>query len=354
MCQLLTPAELGEAVEAAEFFAELCCLEKARSLDPLNGRDFLTIIARIRKQIEGLTAADQEAAMRTAIQTLDVDWVNLSDEARQAVVLASRKALGDVVPKIMPRVQEVFTARGRKLVADTKRRTAQKFKLDIRAAVDRKDENVATTLSQSATYYVRDRYGTISEALGNKARIIVAQGLEDGLGSGEISAKLAAAMPPRPLMTGYWDIVVQAFATRARTYTQLFAFDKAGIEAWMFEAVLDEVTTDQCRFMHGTVFPTKQAIDKADRALSSDDPEAVKWHQPWLQIGKNSRGEPGMYYKDLDGQRHYVAQIDDTGVGVSDKIGKYSQSSGEKSALEAVGIWMPPLHGRCRSTIVPK
>lgn len=347
-------AEAVEAMDAVLGGHLRLPLLKARKLNPLNARDFLVIVGRIRRQLEAASSDLEYEATRDALATLDVDWVNLTDRQRDAVIAASRVALGKVVPRILPRTQEVFDYHAPKLSKDTKAATVHKFKLDIRATLDRRDEDTARYLSQSQTFYVRDQYKVVHAGMSAQAQAIVAEGLADGLGSAEISAQLAKAMPTQHISKSYWDVVAQAFSNRARTYTQVHALDRAAVQAWMFEAVLDEVTTDQCRFMHGTVFPVQGTVDQIAAVMDATQPEAVKTLQPWLQVGKDAGGARGIYYKDDTGARQFIATIQSTGVGVSDKIGQYSQSSSEAAAMQAVGSWMPPLHGRCRSTIVPK
>jgi hypothetical protein len=43
--------------------------------------------------------------------------------------------------------------------------------------------------------------------------------------------------------------------------------------------------------------------------------------------------------------------VDEPAVGLRDEVGRYSRAL-SPAQLEAAGVTVPPLHGRCRSTIV--
>ena len=72
--------------------------------------------------------------------------------------------------------------------------------------------------------------------------------------------------------------------------------------------------------------------------------------QPWVQVGADHEGHQVLFYK-RDGRRRVVAQVDEASVGQSDKVGRYSRAL-SPDQLEAAGVSMPPLHGRCRSTVL--
>lgn len=106
-----------------------------------------------------------------------------------------------------------------------------------------------------------------------------------------------------------------------------------------------------CRMLDGKRFSTRDAMSRYKRVAESP-PEAVKTLQPFVQQGVDENGHDILYYKDPEGARVTIAQIDDSGVGRRDDRGKFSKVTQEQ-ALAAAGIGPPPLHGHCRSLIVP-
>ena len=149
---------------------------------------------------------------------------------------------------------------------------------------------------------------------------------------------------------GYYEVVAGAYMNRARTYSQLLTLKDAGVERYVFEAVLDEVTTDICRFYHGQTFTTSKGLESMDRVLALDDPAEIANENPWLRTGRNASGTRSIFFE-RDGRRTRVAQIDRSAVGTIDRRGSFSRAMTPRQ-LENAGIPYPPLHGRCRSTIV--
>jgi hypothetical protein len=141
-----------------------------------------------------------------------------------------------------------------------------------------------------------------------------------------------------------------SFANRGRTYTQLAAFDEADVERYRFEAVLDEVTSEVCRFMHGKVFSVERAMKRFREVERARDPERIQDLQPWVQVGADDDGNQVLFYERGD-RRRVVAQVDEPAVGERDEVGDYSRQM-SPDQLEAAGVTVPPLHGRCRSSIV--
>jgi hypothetical protein len=326
-------------------------LDVAKALDPLDRRDFLVIVERLGRALTGASREAEAGALRKALATLDVDWPNLSSRARDEVFRAARQAVAGVADQVLPRVEQVFEVEAKNVVDRTRRSAVRQFGLRIAADTTRTDARIATFVRTSEAHFIRDEYGRRRDELGQRARDIVAAGLEQGLGRDDIAADLSAQLAP-VISRGkpYWDIVATSFANRGRTYTQLAAFDEADVEHYRFEAVLDSVTSEVCRFMHGREFSVERARQRFDEVEQADDPEAVANLQPWMRVGADSGGNQVLYYERA-GRRRMVARVDEPSVGASDRVGRYS-SALSTDELEAAGVTVPPLHGRCRSTIV--
>jgi len=109
--------------------------------------------------------------------------------------------------------------------------------------------------------------------------------------------------------------------------------------------------TDQCRFYHGQTFNVGESVARIESLTQLTDPEAVKNENPWIRTGRDEEGNRILYFT-RDGERTTIATIERSGVGARDDRGSYSGAA-SASQLSGFGIPWPPLHGNCRSTILP-
>lgn len=345
-------ARIRAGIWAAEEIAKSLGVDIAKALDPLDPKDFVTISLRLSRALRGAIAGTEGDALKSAIEGLDVDWPNISAAARDKVIESARAeivGMGTVVPAL---IDPVLETSGLKIITSTREASVDRFSLDISAAVQPVDTRVADQLRASTSLFVKDQYGERGDALDALARNIVGSGLEQGLGREDISAALATRLAEQQVVRSrdYMNLISTHFANTARTTTQLGAFDEAGVTTWIFEGILDQVTSDICRLLHGRRFSVPKALASSRKALSLTDPDQIKNAQPWVQTGTNADGEQILYYKKGD-QRHTVATVEASGVGRNDAIGTYGNAMSNKK-LEAAGVIVPPRHGSCRSTII--
>jgi hypothetical protein len=341
----------ARGAEAAEDVLR-CVFRIEKALDPLDPRDFIVLIGRLSAALRGVAGPAEEAALRRAIERLDVDWPHLSPQARNQVIRAARQALRTVEGQVLPQVEQLFTTESERLVGRTRKSAVRRLGLRISADLTRTDERIARFVRESQGHFIRDEYGRRRDAFSRRARDIVASGVERGLGRDDIVTELAAAMSAASLNRdrSYWEVISMVFANRARTFTQLGVFEEGGIERFRFEAVLDEVTSEVCRFMHGRVFSVGRAMERFRQVERARDPVLIRATQPFVQVGADSEGNQVLFYK-RGGRRRSVARVDEPAVGERDRVGLYSRELSSEQ-LEAAGITTPPLHGRCRSTLV--
>ena len=345
-------AELyGAGADAAEeILREVFQIEKA--LDPLDADDFMAIVRRLSRALRGVSRPAEDAALRRALERLDVDWPNLAPPARDEVIRAAKQALGSVDEQVLPQIDQVFELEAKNVVRRTRGSTVQRLGLRIDADPTRADERVATFVRASQSNFVRNEYGRRRDDFSGKAKDIVAAGVERGFGRDDIVADLSSRMAREAFdqSRDYWEMVSMVFANRARTYTQLGAFGEAGIERYRFDAVLDEATSEACRFMHAKTFTVERAMDRFRDVERARDPEVIQDVQPFVQVGADRDGNQVLFYE-RGGRRRAVAQVDEPAVGARDEVGRYSRALSPVQ-LEAAGVTVPPIHGRCRSTIV--
>jgi SPP1 gp7 family putative phage head morphogenesis protein len=337
---------------AAEEIAKEYGVEISKALNPLDPGDFVTISVRLSAALRTAVKGTESVALRNALDTLDVDWPNLSAPARDKVINAARSevaALATSVPKL---TTPVLKRSALSLVTRTRVATVARhsFGRQIRNEAPI-DKLTVANLPVNQTTYIKDQYGRRADGLDAIARETVASGLERGLGRDDISGEIAARLKSSGVVrTGnYWNLIASDFSNKGRTSTQLNTFGRAEIELYKFDAIMDEATSDICRILHGRTFSVKKAADRMRNAIGLKNPEDIKSVMPWVQTGTDKAGNQILYYDDGSG-RTVVAHVERSGVGSSDRRGSYSKVMSNK-ALEAAGLPVPPRHGHCRSVL---
>lgn len=342
---------LGDRVLAAKKMSSF--IEKG--LNPLNRNDLLKISSRISNELKDATAEEEAKALRAALNSLDVDWATLSAEARDAVIEAAKAELAAVPALVMPSVNQVFADMAPGIVSSSKEAAITTFNLDIKTTLTALDTKIGDYISRSQSLFVTTEYGKRAESFEQRIKDVVAAGANRGAGSAEIVADLNDTVEGIESLgrgDAYWEMLSLAFVNRARVFSELSSFQQAGIEFYRWDSVLDEVTTEICRFMDGKTFRVDDAVQRlnaADEAESADD---VKNIMPWMSMGRDADGNPHMFYRNADGEKQEVAKIVEPGFGERDKIGTY-QATMTDAELAENGISMPPIHGCCRSNVVP-
>lgn len=321
--------------------------------NPLEPDGFLAFVRGLGADLKREAANAEAQGLAEALRMLEVDWAKMTPKQRGNVVLAAEKAIGAIAPKVSPKIKQTLLDEGQTIVEATRRAAAGKYDLSIDAALALGDEKMVQALAASQALFVTDEYGRRADALSVTTRTIVSSGLARGLDQYAIGEELrlavGAQLPNRA--DAYWDVVASIYVARSRTWGQLSSFDDAGIAAWEFVAVLDEDTSEVCRFMDGRVFSVRGAKTRYEQVAAAEDPEQVKALQPFVQVGRDDEGRQYLYYRQGE-TRVPVAQVDAAGTGKLNERGAYSRAMGDEQ-LEAAGIGPPPLHGHCRSEIVP-
>ncbi|QSY98643.1 hypothetical protein J2J97_31735 (plasmid) [Rhizobium bangladeshense] len=113
----------------------------------------------------------------------------------------------------------------------------------------------------------------------------------------------------------YWQLIANVAASRGYHYGYLRTMQARGIIGYRFVAIIDGRTSTICRSMNGREFLVADAVNMLDALANDPDPMAAKTRTPWVS---------------------------------ADAVeGKSSQE------LAKMGVMIPPLHPRCRSTINP-
>ncbi len=346
----------SKAAEAAEQILEQGFgISISKALDPTKDRDFVTIIQRISNELFRETGSIERKSIEQALDKLDVDWVKLTPKRRNEIILAASASIGLAADKVIPVANKIFDKHAEPIVLNTKKSTFRQLKLPVPIDLSPRDKRVVRFVSKSQSNFVRDEFGRRRKMFSARARHIVSGGLDKGLGSKEISRELNRRLGPTSLARRkpYWDNIASIYANRGRTFSQISSFQEAGIKRYKFEAIMDEATSNICRYMHGKTFSVDEGIKRIDEVERLRDPEKIRDVQPFVQDGVDDEGKPIMYYGGrAPGERRVtVARITESGLGTKDKRGSFSGGL-KNEQLSNAGISMPPLHGKCRSTVV--
>lgn len=339
---------------AEDILASVYGIEVRKALNPLNLHDFESIVRSLSTSLKGQVVPVQDGALKLALSKLDAKWTDLDADARAKLIGEAATYLGPpVVAKVLPAVDQTLAFAAKDIVSSTKKSAVLTYDLSIKPDFNATDDRIANYVRVSEGHFIRDRFGNRMDSFAQQAREIVASGLERGSGSADIGDRLNTELggeAGRGL--GYWNMIAMVFANRARTMTQLASFHEAGIESYIWESVLDEATSVQCRFMHGRVFPVARAMGGFQQIEDQGYfPESIKRLQPFVSLGRDGDRQALVFGR--GDKRRVAGHVLESGLGQKDHVGSYENALGDE-ALAAAGVYAPPIHGSCRSTIIPQ
>lgn len=340
------------AAASAQVISRLFRVDVHKAIDPLSPTGFLRLQNQYSKALAKIGNPIERAALVDALNDLDVDWTNITAKQRTKAFQAANRALLPLQKKVPESVKGTIEVQSEGTVKRTRKAVKKKFKLNIESDLSRTDKRIARFVGDSQNNFIRDEFGRRRKQFSKQARAIVSEGVGKGLGQTQIGEDLQRRLGFNVnRSTAYWTTVANAFANRARTWAQLSSYQDAGIQRFQFEAVLDQVTTETCRFLHGKIFSVEGGLGKFGEVEKLKQPEAIKEVTPWVRTVTNDDGDKVLAFQ-RGGDQIEVATIKVSAVGTADKIGTFSGGMSNK-ALQDNGLTMPPLHGLCRSTVVP-
>lgn len=345
---------LRVGIDAAEELAsELLGFSIRKAIDPLTAEGFLLISEEIAEQLATSAEGAELEVVAAALKSLDVKWAALSDVALTAAIRAVEEAIvKHYLDTVVPTVGGILSTQGPAFMRLVRVAMKATQGIDIITSLSERDLKSEEAIRTSQLNFIRDSAGVRAHALSQKARDLVSNAVAQGHASDAIAKRLQEhfkAEIPRP--ESYWRVVSDSFVGRARARSQIDSLFDADIETFELVATLDEVTTDICRFMHGKTFSVAGARKVLDNVEKLDNPETIKYAQPWVRKGRDPDGGMRLYVNNEDGSATTIAKIDRSGVGKLDDVGEYSGGM-SVDALMKLGIPCPPFHGRCRTVIV--
>lgn len=324
-----------------ERLAQHLGVEIEKALDPLKPKDFLAIVSRLSSALRSATKGTETEALKSALDTLDVDWPSLSEGQKFRVYIAAKEEL----KKFKAATALAETVVSRSTIVEASRASAVRtYGLKIPAAFADNGKALSKLMVTSQMVYIKDEYGRRVDAFDQLARKVVASGLENGLGREDIGADLKSEMNKLQVnrSKNYWDLIASDFANKSRTISQIYSMDEAGITEYVFSAVGDEVMCSACGFMDGKSWSVPLIKTQLDYALQLHDPEDIQDVRPFLKAGQINGREVAYYEK--YGERFVAAERSGSG---------FKQLISDSSLFDA-GVTICPLHSRCRCTIVSR
>jgi hypothetical protein len=352
-CLLADLALIHQARVAADELAEGYLRVRLRkTLDLGNPRGFDRAVASLASVLGARASASDEAAVREAMAVLDVDWAAVTAARRAELIRRAMEAAGRRTAAVPRAVQAVFGDAATEVVQATRDSTRTGQGLAIAASFNALDRRIIRHVTTSQANFVRDEYGRRHEAFSQKARQIVADGLEAGLGRADLARDLEEGA--RDTIAGrnslYWETVAGSFVSNGRSFAQLSAYAEAGIQRYLIAAVLDERTTEVCRFLDGKTFTVATGLNNFE-ALEAD-PDAIKELAPWVREAIDPDTGRKVLYVERGESRVPLAEVARSAMGTRDDRGDFSRALSERD-MESMGISFPPYHALCRSTTVP-
>jgi SPP1 gp7 family putative phage head morphogenesis protein len=356
---LMSVNELLEEAPYSQWVHEAKAKGK-RQLDPTNPDDWAVIVANIQAKVTKTAGRMSAEAVQSMIDGLDIDWTQAGDEELKQLSEKMNKTMAAAAVASWAVTYTLLSATVASVLKTTSENIASKYGFTIGTSISQPDLQAAQRLSMDrGIYYFREQAGgPLSESITKKGREIVERGIKEGWGREDIVKKMRDELGKEAdrLTTEYLRMSIDAQVARAREYSSLVTMSNAGIEWYEVEEVMDSVTCDACRFMHGKKLSVEGALKRYEAANKLADPRDIKYEMPWIRQrtvrGGENDGKPELFIVQKDGSEKRIAIVDRSGMGKDDDQGEYS-SGLSADQLEAMEMGPPPYHGHCRGTTIP-
>ena len=332
----MIPRRLEEAVGLVEM---------AAPLDPMDVIDFDKIVSNLGTMLKRASRHTQQSFLERLAVLVGVP--PSQPEQIQGFVRRIREEILGMAAPTAEATKITISSQTQLVYARTKKALRSRFRLGaVAVGFGLADREAVQFLRRQHVFFMRNSFGALAKQGSEQARKITAKGLKEGLGQKEIARELEERILNRLKMRGYMETLASLFAGRSRTYSQMVSYDSVRVERYMIVAVLDERTTEQCRFLHGKTFSVGDSLGKLQALQDLPDPEDVRFAMPFLRqwTGPEDRKLLGILGE--DGKRVVVAEVLGAAEGLVDQVGKYDQRRSDED-IQDLGIGPPPYHFRC-------
>lgn len=327
-------------------------------------------IQRLIKAMEAAAEETLDLSLAEAIEIGEVtDWTGTSLAGREAAIRSAAETIAKGGSNFASRLSDPMLMEARRTMLAVQRWTAEKHGWDqagkhippsgpILPTFDVKDRRMAEHLRSSNGLYVTDHYKNVSVQWSDAARKIVERGRDQGLGRDEIARDLSKWIQVRGGNQAYFNVVASAFIARSESWSTLRSFQQAGIRVAKCFSVLDEKTTEWCRYIDGKLIPVDGSLGLMERIEKLSDPRDIRFTAPWVRERQQrddkgeKTGQKELFTRGKDGTDTVLAVVERSGYGTADDRGQIRGTFPEAKLIE-IGIGPPPYHGSCRTTMGP-
>lgn len=320
--------------------------------DPLSREGFDEVVMALVTAMRRSSGEHTAAIVRAATERLDRDWGRLTEAQREEAFQRAAGAVIERIDALATAATAPIEGSVRNLIGNTRRATSAANGLSVRDIFSASDEMAARFARTSSGFFFRSTGGRIlSGAVDTTARRVISKGLREGWDKQTIGEQLADALRGTvgQRSQSYFEMVASVAMARARTYSTLRAFDDAGITVFKLQSVLDEVTSDICRFMHGRTFEVRTALRRYEE-VNASPPGAVVDLQPFVRLGRRPDGSRALFVEQ-GGTRDELADVVRSAVGQKDRIGSFRPLVPD-TRIAAIGCSCPPFHPHCRTVML--
>jgi SPP1 gp7 family putative phage head morphogenesis protein len=348
--ELTSPAVADNIEGAALIATNGVLIEKAINI--YNNVDFDALKKRLVRQLRTVDRVILKPRLDRMIERLDVNWEKMTiPQIRKVFTDADKFLRGAAVERALPQWNTKVNATLTTVARGARRQIRDNFLPRMNLAYRRDELDALERLSEQQGWFIRDRQKAISGALTNRGRTIVEDGLTKGLGRKEIGKRLWNQLPGmwEGMGRNYANVVAANAMSRARSWAEIKSYQSAGIELLEAQAVLDERTTEICRFMDGQIVEVSRCAELSNQAAAVEDPRDIYKVSPFMEVIRNKKGEHEIQTRNGD----RIAQITRFGGGKVDDRGEQKAFIMGRQ-LPNANIGPPPYHHACRTITVPR
>ncbi len=316
-------------------------------IDPGKPRNRAVIIRQTADAMVAKIRPWERRASTAGKKFLDANWPDISKAEQKRIIAAASRRIKAVPIRGIRGINETIRVQGRRTMQGARRAAIKRHDLNINANLTSPDRASLRASQRTSVKWLTNEYGSRAVGFEKAASRTVEQGLLEGLGRDEIAEDLArqfdSSLAGRT--ESYFRVFAGALVDRSRTRAELFSYREAQITEYIASAVLDEATTDFCRWVDGKVFNVETGISIMDRVEETGlSVDSMKDANPWARQSRRD----GETVWSADGQS--IFRVDQSGVGTQSP-GSYTDKPGANN-LDALGVGPPPYHGNCRTTTI--
>jgi SPP1 gp7 family putative phage head morphogenesis protein len=193
-----------------------------------------------------------------------------------------KKIIQDYAKKIAPASSDVLYGSSKRFYKAVKKKLSTKFGYPY--SFVHADELAIDRVNKFNKVFIGDQY---KGKVPRRVEKIIQETIKKNKGvmsRQQIAKELEKQMPKHLAQKNYFQIVAGQVLNVSRSYSHCRFYQEAQIDNYEVLAIIDRVTSSQCRYMDGTVLSVERTLKKFeeyDDAKSVDDIKAVN---PWIKL----------------------------------------------------------------------